>query len=134
MIQHLSVSYNHFLSNNCIHLDLSRLVLEDIFSKTIEVHIADSEDSVDIERIFVNLAMLSELPDNTTSQQQPGFHAFQAYHTSHWRQALLLFLNHPSMECRVMGYRALVSSHFGENSAHADGCDPQTVSKLLIYA
>lgn len=98
------------------------------------MHIADSEGSVNIEKILANLAMLFEPPDNSTPQQQPGFHAFQAYLTSHWRQVLLLFLNHPSMECRAMGYRVLTNSHFWENSAHVDGCDPQTISKLLMDA
>ena len=56
------------------------------------MHIADSEGSVNIEKILANLAMLFEPPDNSSPQQQPGFHAFQAYLTSHWRQVLLLFL------------------------------------------
>ncbi|CAO3653584.1 unnamed protein product [Mucor fragilis] len=111
-----------------------QLVLENIFSKAIAMHIADSEGSVNIEKILANLAMLFEPPDNSSPQQQPGFHAFQAYLTSHWRQVLLLFLNHPSMECRAMGYRVLTNSHFWENSAHVDGCDPQTISKLLMDA
>ncbi|EPB86854.1 hypothetical protein HMPREF1544_06379 [Mucor circinelloides 1006PhL] len=111
-----------------------QLVLENIFSKAIAMHIADSEGSVNIEKILANLAMLFEPPDNTSPQQQPGFHAFQAYLTSHWRQVLLLFLNHPSMECRAMGYRVLTNSHFWEKSAHVEGCDPQTISKLLMDA
>ncbi|KAK4514590.1 uncharacterized protein ATC70_002189 [Mucor velutinosus] len=111
-----------------------QLVLENIFSKAIAMHIADSEGSVNIEKILANLAMLFEPPDNSSPQQQPGFHAFQAYLTSHWRQVLLLFLNHPSMECRAMGYRVLTNSHFWENSAHVEGCDPQTIAKLLMDA
>ncbi|CEP19966.1 hypothetical protein [Parasitella parasitica] len=111
-----------------------QFVLERIFSKAIAMHIADSEGSVNIEKILSNLAMLFEPPDNSTPQQQPGFHAFQSYLTAHWRQVLLLFLNHPSMECRAMGYRVLANSHFWENSSHIDGCDPQTISKLLIDA
>ncbi|KAI8636683.1 hypothetical protein BD408DRAFT_376494 [Parasitella parasitica] len=111
-----------------------QLVLERIFSKAIAMHIADSEGSVNIEKILSNLAMLFEPSDNSTPQQQPGFHAFQSYLTAHWRQVLLLFLNHPSMECRAMGYRVLANSHFWENSSHIDGCDPQTISRLLIDA
>ncbi len=107
------------------------LVLENIFSRAIAMHIADSEGSVNVEKILGNLAMLFEESNETT---RPGFLAFQYYLTSHWRQVLLLFLNHPSMECRAMGYQVLTNSKFWENANTVEGCDSQTISKLIIDA
>ncbi|KAG2235126.1 hypothetical protein INT48_006507 [Thamnidium elegans] len=108
-----------------------QLVLESIFSRAIAMHIADSEGSVNVEKILSNLAMLFEEQNDVA---KPGFEAFKAYLTSHWRQVLLLFLNHPSMECRAMGYRVLRNSRFWENTNTVEGCDAQTISKLLIDA
>lgn len=108
-----------------------QLVLENIFSRAIAMHIADSEGSVNVEKILGNLAMLFEEPDDMA---RPGFLAFKTYLTSHWRQVLLLFLNHPSMECRAMGYRVLTNSKFWENTNTVEGCDAQTISKLLVDA
>ncbi|KAI7891780.1 uncharacterized protein EV154DRAFT_507174 [Mucor mucedo] len=105
-------------------------VLENIFSRAIAMHIADSEGSVNVEKILSNLAMLFQ-PD---SSQRPGFDAFKTYLSSHWRQVLLLFLNHPSMECRAVGYRVLTNSRFWENTNKVEGCDAQTISKLLVDA
>lgn len=109
-----------------------QLVLENIFSRAIAMHIADSEGSVNVEKILGNLAMLFEPTD--AAVERPGFIAFKTYLTSHWRQVLLLFLNHPSMECRAMGYRVLTNSKFWENTNTVEGCDAQTISKLLVDA
>ncbi|KAI8386898.1 hypothetical protein BD560DRAFT_383128 [Blakeslea trispora] len=95
-----------------------QLVLENIFSKAIAMHIVDNEGSVNIEKILSNLAMLF----GSTEQDKPGFSAFQQYIVSHWRQVSLLFLNHPSIECRVMGYR------------HVSIEEYSVVSKLLMDA
>lgn len=108
-----------------------QLVLENIFSRAIAMHIADSEGSVNVEKILANLAMLFEVSSDTA---KPGFDAFKTYLTSHWRQVLLLFLNHPSMECRAVGYRVLTNSRFWENTNTVEGCDAQTISKMLIDA
>jgi hypothetical protein len=112
--------------------DIFQLVLENIFSRTIAIHMLDSEGSVNVEKILGNLAMLFEISSNDTVL--PGFNAFKTYLTSHWRQVLLLFLNHPSMECRAVGYRVLTNSRFWENTNTIAGCDTQTISKLLMDA
>ncbi|KAI9470965.1 MAG: hypothetical protein EXX96DRAFT_373932 [Benjaminiella poitrasii] len=111
-------------------------VLENIFSRAIAMHIVDSGGSINVERILGNLAMLFEpLPNGNNEEAiEPGFQSFQAYLTSHWRQVLLLFLNHPSMDCRAMGYRVMTNSRFWENHSTVEGCDPQTISKLLMDA
>jgi hypothetical protein len=113
----------------------NRLVLEKIFSRALPMHIADNEGSVNVEKILGNLAMLFEPVEDIPQQQQPGFHAFQSYLTGHWSQVLVLFLNHPSMECRAMGYRVLTHSRFWEHaSTKTKGCDPYQISNVLIDA
>jgi hypothetical protein len=107
-------------------------VLENIFSRAIAMHIADSEGSVNVEKILGNLAMLFE--ESAQIEARPGFIAFKMYLSSHWRQVLLLFLNHPSMECRAMGYRVLTNSRFWEQDIASEGSDPHTISKLLMDA
>ncbi|KAI8978007.1 hypothetical protein BDB01DRAFT_800369 [Pilobolus umbonatus] len=110
-------------------------VLQVIFSQAIAMHIADSEGSVNVEKILGNLAMLFEESNQVQCVTIPGFDAFQKYFTNHWRQVLLLFLNHPSLECRAMGYRLLANSHFWEHSSGKTGdCDPQVISNVLINA
>ncbi|KAI8884347.1 hypothetical protein K501DRAFT_247853 [Backusella circina FSU 941] len=111
---------------------LFQLVLENIFSRAIAMHIADSEGSVNVEKILGNLAMLFE--ESAQIEARPGFNAFKMYLSSHWRQVLLLFLNHPSMECRAMGYRVLTNSRFWEQDITSEGSDPHTISKLLMDA
>lgn len=110
---------------------LFHLVLERIFSRTIAMHIADSEGSMNVEKILGNLAMLFENQDQLS---KTGFQAFKAYLTSHWRQVLLLFLNHPSMECRAMGYRVLRNSRFWENVDTVEGCESHAIAKVLMDA
>lgn len=107
------------------------LVLEIIFSRAIPMHIADSGGSVNVEKILGNLAMLFE---ESNGIARPGFLAYQAYLTSHWRQVLLLFLNHPSMECRAVGYRVLTNSRFWENTDTVEGCESSLISRLIIDA
>ncbi|CAO3655497.1 unnamed protein product [Mucor hiemalis] len=107
------------------------LVLEIIFSRAIPMHIANSGGSVNVEKILGNLAMLFEKSNDVA---RPGFLAYQAYLTSHWRQVLLLFLNHPSMECRAVGYRVLTNSRFWENTDTVEGCEAQLISRLIIDA
>ncbi|KAI8357829.1 hypothetical protein EDC96DRAFT_445820, partial [Choanephora cucurbitarum] len=106
---------------------LFQLVLENIFSKAIAMHIVDNEGSVNIEKILSNLAMLF----GSSEQDKPGFSAFQQYIVGHWRQVSLLFLNHPSIECRVMGYRVLCHSRFWQ---HISVEEYPVVSKLLMDA
>ncbi|KAI7903443.1 uncharacterized protein BX663DRAFT_506527 [Cokeromyces recurvatus] len=116
-------------------INIFQLVLENIFSRAIAMHIVDSGGSINVEKILGNLAMLFEpLSTNQDNKASPGFQSFQTYITCHWRQVLLLFLNHPSIECRAMGYRVLTNSRFWENCDTVEGCDSQTISKLLIDA
>ncbi|KAG1048901.1 hypothetical protein G6F43_008738 [Rhizopus delemar] len=98
-------------------------VLENIFSKTIAIHIADTTQ---IEKILCNLAMLYE--DNTSTQKS-GFDAFQNYISSHSRQVLLIFINHPSVTCRIMGYRVLNNSKFYKQIALQE---QEPTSRLLM--
>ncbi|RCH95702.1 hypothetical protein CU098_009302, partial [Rhizopus stolonifer] len=107
--------------------DLFQFVLEQIFSKAIAMHIADNEGSVNIEKILGNLAMLFAPFEG----DKPGFDAFQKYMVNHWRQVSLLFLNHPSIQCRAMGYRVLTHSRFWQHIATEEFT---TVSKLLMDA
>jgi hypothetical protein len=100
-----------------------RQVLENIFSKTIAIHIADTAQ---IEKILCNLAMLYE--DNTSTQKS-GFDAFQNYISSHSRQVLLIFINHPSVTCRIMGYRVLNNSKFYKQIALQE---QEPTSRLLM--
>ncbi|KAI9025155.1 hypothetical protein CLU79DRAFT_744317 [Phycomyces nitens] len=111
-----------------------QVVLEKIFSHAIALHIADSEGSVSVEKILANLAMLFEETDEAYGLDgiRPGFSAFQTYIVDHWQQVLLLFVSHPSMECRAMGYRVLANSklwkHTGAN------VQPIQISKMLTEA
>ncbi|KAL0086510.1 hypothetical protein J3Q64DRAFT_1497473 [Phycomyces blakesleeanus] len=111
-----------------------QVVLEKIFSHAIALHIADSEGSVSVEKILGNLAMLFEEtgeaygPDGT----RPGFSSFQMYIVDHWQQVLLLFVSHPSMECRAMGYRVLANSKLWEHTG--SNIQPIQISKMLTEA
>lgn len=106
--------------------------MENIFSRAIAIHIVDSEGSVNVEKILGTLATIFEKPDE--QQNQCGFDAFQMFLTRRWRQVLLLFVNHPSMECRAMGYRVLTNSRFWEKCDGVEGCEPSTVAKTLLDA
>ncbi|KAI8381292.1 uncharacterized protein BYT42DRAFT_613082 [Radiomyces spectabilis] len=112
------------------------VVLEKIFSKTIAMHIADSEGSINVEKILGNLAMLFEAPVQSDDQHntQLIFDAFKDYIAHYWRQVLLLFLNHPSMECRTLGFRVLSNSRFWEQETPIHGADPVTISKSILDA
>lgn len=100
------------------------------------MHIVDSGGAVNVEKILGNLAMIFEKSDEMSAdkQHQFGFDAFQKYLTSRWRQVLLLFVNHPSVKCRAMGYRVLTNSRFWERSREVEGCEPATVAKTLLDA
>ncbi|KAI9281945.1 hypothetical protein BY458DRAFT_205046 [Sporodiniella umbellata] len=102
---------------------LFQQVLEIIFSKTIAIHIADT---IQIEKILSNLAALYE-----DDQNKPGFEAFQTYIGLHSRQVLLIFINHPSITCRVMGYRVLNNSKFYQRIVASE---QEALSKLLVDA
>lgn len=97
--------------------------MENIFSKTIAIHIANTTQ---IEKILGNLAALYE-----DSQKEPGYQAFHAYINSHSRQVLLVFINHPSTACRVMGYRVLNNSKFYQQM---NPQDQEHLSQLLVDA
>ncbi|KAF7720960.1 hypothetical protein EC973_005673 [Apophysomyces ossiformis] len=112
-----------------------QMVLEKVFSKAIAVHIADSEGSVNIEKILANLAMLYEkdVHGRDRFDTRPGFHIFKSYMASHWKQVLLLFVNHPSIECQVMGYNLLSNARFWEREpGNVEAVDPQVLSKILM--
>ncbi|KAI9493067.1 hypothetical protein BDB00DRAFT_407542 [Zychaea mexicana] len=113
-------------------------ILEQVFSKAIAMHIANSGGSINVEKILTNLSMLFEEASDSNYYSRPGFNAFKNYMKQRWRQVLLLFVNHPSMECRALGYRALRHSHFWENSGDSDmaakSVDPMSISKLLMDA
>ncbi|CEG70828.1 hypothetical protein RMATCC62417_06653 [Rhizopus microsporus] len=100
-----------------------QIALENIFSKTIAIHIANTTQ---IEKILGNLAALYE-----DSQKEPGYQAFHAYINSHSRQVLLVFINHPSTACRVMGYRVLNNSKFYQQM---NPQDQEHLSQLLVDA
>ncbi|KAI9322182.1 hypothetical protein BX666DRAFT_585259 [Dichotomocladium elegans] len=108
-------------------------ILERIFSKAIAMHIANSKGSVNVEKILANLAMLFEESKYDQTLSRPGFKAFQTYIAHHWRQVLLLFVNHPSMECRALGYRVLRHSKLWDEIV-VDQIDPTTIAKLLTDA
>ncbi|KAG0183512.1 hypothetical protein DFQ28_010570 [Apophysomyces sp. BC1034] len=110
-------------------------VLEKIFSKAIAVHIADSEGSVNVEKILGNLAMLFEETVHSEDRfdARPGFNAFKLYITNHWKQVLLLFVNHPSIDCQVMGYHLLTNARFWEDEVgKVATVDPLVLSKSLM--
>ncbi|ORE01606.1 hypothetical protein BCV72DRAFT_252980 [Rhizopus microsporus var. microsporus] len=100
-----------------------QIALENIFSKTIAIHIANTTQ---IEKILGNLAALYE-----DSQKEPGYQAFHTYINSHSRQVLLVFINHPSAACRVMGYRVLNNSKFYQQM---NPQDQEHLSQLLVDA
>ncbi|KAI7862285.1 hypothetical protein BDF14DRAFT_1876715 [Spinellus fusiger] len=111
------------------------IVLENIFSKAIALHIANSEGAVSVEKILGNLAMLFEVCEEVyprAGAPRPGFLAFQAYIVGHWQQVLLLFVSHPFMECRAMGYRVLANSRLWE--ATGEDVQPMLLSKMLMEA
>ncbi|KAI9276960.1 hypothetical protein BDA99DRAFT_494530 [Phascolomyces articulosus] len=113
-------------------------ILEQVFSKAIAMHIASAGGSINVEKILTNLSMLFEEAPERNYNNRPGFDAFKRYMKLRWRQVLLLFVNHPSMECRALGYRLLSRSHFWENSGEtgsaAKNVDPMMISKLLMDA
>ncbi|KAI7850060.1 hypothetical protein BDC45DRAFT_263348 [Circinella umbellata] len=113
-------------------------ILEQVFSKAIAMHIANAGGSINVEKILANLSMLFEDARENDYHNRPGFDAFKRYMKQRWRQVLLLFVNHPSMECRALGYRLLSHSHFWENSGEtgsdAKSVDPMIISKLLMDA
>ncbi|KAI8988220.1 hypothetical protein BDF20DRAFT_815696, partial [Mycotypha africana] len=109
-----------------------QIVLDNIFSRAIAMHIADSEGAVNVEKILGNLALLFEHDSTAPNEPTAGFQAFHSYMTTHWRQVTLLFLNHPSMECRAVGYRVLTNSKFWLPITNKD--DLQTIAKLFVDA
>ena len=102
------------------------------------MHIANAGGSINVEKILANLSMLFEDASESDCHNRPGFDAFKRYMKQRWRQVLLLFVNHPSMECHALGYRLLSHSHFWQNSGDAGSAaksvDPMTISKLLMDA
>ncbi|KAI8145077.1 hypothetical protein BJV82DRAFT_512386 [Fennellomyces sp. T-0311] len=107
-------------------------ILERVFSKAIAMHIANSGGSINVEKILTNLSMLFEEAPDSSYINRPGFNAFQSYMKQRCRQVLLLFVNHPSMECRALGYRVLSHSHFWEEDS--TNVDSASISKLLMDA
>lgn len=91
------------------------------------MHIADAEGSASVKRILSNLSMLFE---DSSDPNDATYDTFKAYIASHWRQVLLLFVNHPSMECRALGYKVLSLSQMWDYK----GQDPVVISKLLMDA
>ncbi|ORY92096.1 hypothetical protein BCR43DRAFT_80196 [Syncephalastrum racemosum] len=109
-------------------------VLVATFHKTIAAHVvSNSEDTVELENVLFNLSMLFEDVDNMP--QKKTAHAFKEYMVLHWRQVLMLFVSHPSMESRLLGYRLLRHSHFWEFSVgYVEGFTPDIMAKQLAAA
>ncbi|CDS02907.1 hypothetical protein LRAMOSA00309 [Lichtheimia ramosa] len=119
--------------------DIFQSTLGSIFSKAIATHIANSAGAVNVQKILANITLLFEdcYQDEEKSSVRPGFSAFQLYIMQHWRQVLLLFVNHPSMECRALGYRMLTVSKLWEYDKVAeasDYIDPNVLAKLFTDA
>lgn len=94
---------------------------------------------MNVQKILANITLLFEdcYQDEEKSSVRPGFSAFQLYIMQHWRQVLLLFVNHPSMECRALGYRMLTVSKLWEYDKVAeasDYIDPNVLAKLFTDA
>lgn len=126
--------------SNVRGLCLCRSTLGSIFSKAIATHIANSAGAVNVQKILANITLLFEdggSQDEEKSNARPGFNAFQLYIMQHWRQVLLLFVNHPSMECRSLGYRMLTVSKLWEYDmveGASDYIDPNVLARLLTDA
>lgn len=109
-------------------------VLVATFHKVIAARVvSNTEDTVELENVLFNLSMLFEEVDSMP--QKKTAHAFKTYIVSHWRQVLMLFVSHPSMESRLLGYRLLRRSHFWEFSVGSvEGFTPDTMAKQLASA
>ncbi|ORX61582.1 hypothetical protein DM01DRAFT_1125400 [Hesseltinella vesiculosa] len=84
------------------------ITLEQAFSKAMSMNISsDSDASLVVERILGNVARLFDANDH-----RQGSENFSVYMSTHWSQVMLLFLNHPSSECRGVGYQLLANSCF----------------------
>lgn len=99
----------------------------------------NNEDVSKVETIFGNLAILSDekpadqtkikvdMPPIPSSLHQ----SFADYISSHCRQIMLLFINHPSTTCRAMGYRVLSNSRFWEQDQQSQPTDTSAICKSL---
>jgi hypothetical protein len=115
-------------------------MLEQLFSKAMALNITGNDNDVSkVEIIFGNLAILSDerpadqtkikvdLPPISSSLHQ----SFADYISSHCRQVMLLFINHPSINCRAMGYRVLSNSRFWQQDHQLQPTDTSAICKLL---
>lgn len=88
------------------------------------IQIASSEGSLSVVRILGNLAMIFD------DDQVDKVGGYRHYVTQHWREIMLLFVNHPSMECRALGYKVLRQSGFWQDTRATT--DTWKTAKILI--
>ncbi|ORZ17116.1 hypothetical protein BCR42DRAFT_413953 [Absidia repens] len=110
-------------------------MLEQLFSKAMALNITgNNEDTAKVENIFGNLAIISNDQQGNpmdTSLSPSLLESFSFYMASHWRQVMVLFLNHPSNNCHAMGYRVLLNSKFWQQDQQLQSDDITTICKTF---